>query len=401
MQKIERILKNQTLARLTNNPVVALIGSRQAGKSTLAKEVLKEFKKTLYIDLELESDLLKVEQDPERFFELYKDHLICLDEIQLLPNIFKTLRSVVDKKNRNAQFLILGSASKELINKSGETLAGRISYLEVTPFNWLEAQSEKSFFDYWLQRGYPKALLAESTEISTQWREDYLRSFIERDIPQWGFNIPGRTLRRFCTMLAHSHEQTLNASKLSNSIDLSSTTVSRYLDILEQTFIIRSLQPYHTNLKKRLVKSPKIYIRDTGLLHTLLKIDEQEDLLSHPTLGSSFEIMVIENLIPLFPRHEAFFYRDSTGNEIDLILKKGQELIAIEIKASKAPKLTSSFWNALKFLKPDKSFIISQTEDTYPIEKDVLVTNLNTLITQFKKNIYINKKLASLKTAKS
>lgn len=386
MQKIKRSYIALIQKRLQNNPAVALLGARQVGKSTLARQIIKKYQldigPAVYLDLELESDRVKVQKDPELFFEVNRDALICLDEIQHLPNLFKVLRGVIDQRDRNGQFLILGSASRDLIKQSGESLAGRISYIEVNPFSRREIFEQSSFYDYWIRGGYPRSLLAEDDEVSFDWRLDYIRSFLERDIPSLGFHIPATTLNRFWTMLAHSHGQIINYAKLGQSLGVSGHTIKHYIDILEQTFIIRVLRPYYSNEKKRLIKSPKIYIRDSGLLHTLLKIENINDLLGHPVAGSSFEGLIIENILEKFNRYDAFFYRDSTGNEIDLVLVKGIEKLAFEIKLSKAPKLEKGFYHASAFLQPQKHWVISLSETTYLKDESVVCTNLDHLLNE-------------------
>lgn len=375
MQKVKRSITEKLLKRLDNNPAVALLGARQVGKSTLAKMIVGQFEKSVYLDLELDSDREKIEQDRELFLNANADKLICLDEIQHLPELFKVLRGVIDSKERNAQFLILGSASRDLIKQSGETLAGRIAYLEITPFLRLEVL-DTNFFEYWLRGGYPKSLLAKDDETSFAWRNDYIKSFLERDLPSLGFRVPANILKKFWTMLAHSQGQVMNYAKLGSSLDVSIHAIKNYIHILEETLVIRVLQPYYTNEKKRLVKSPKVYIRDAGILHSLLRIQDINDLLGHPIVGASFETLVIENVITSFPRWDAYFYRDSTGNEVDLVLEKGPKKIAIEIKSSTAPKVGKGFWNSMKFLKADEMWCIAQVDSKYPGGDGLWISNL-------------------------
>lgn len=375
MQKIKRHIANKVFKRLKNNPAVALLGPRQVGKSTLAKMIVSQFENSVYLDLELDSDRDKIEQDRELFLEANVEKLICLDEIQLLPELFKVLRGVIDKRDRNTQFLILGSASRDLIKQSGESLAGRIAYLEITPFLRLEVL-DQNFFDYWLRGGYPRSLLAADEESSYSWRNDYIKSFLERDLPNLGFRVPSNVLRKFWTMLAHSQGQVMNYAKLGSSLDVSIHTIKNYIYILEETLVIRVLQPYHTNEKKRLIKSPKVYIRDTGILHSLLRIQEINDLLGHPIVGGSFETLVIENIVASFNDWDAYFYRDSTGNEIDLVLERGLKKIAIEIKSSTSPKIGKGFWNSVKYLEPDEMWCIAQVNSKYPGGNGAWITNL-------------------------
>jgi predicted AAA+ superfamily ATPase len=372
---ITRKLTATIIKRLQTNPAVALLGARQVGKSTIAEMVLEQLPDAVYLDLERPADLNKL-IDPEAFFDQFKNHLIVLDEIQRTPEIFPILRSVIDRHKKNAQFLILGSASRDLIKQSSESLAGRLSYIEITPFSQPEIPALDSRI-HWLRGGYPRSLLAEDDETSNQWREDYIRTFLERDIPQLGFRIPANTLGRFGRMLAHSHGQVLNSSKLADSMGVSSHTIRKYIDLLEQTFIVRVLTPYVGNVKKRLIKSPKVYIRDTGLLHSLLSIESMADLFANPIYGASYEGFVIENILAQTPRWQASYYRTSNGAEIDLVLTKGSRTIAVEIKSSTSPKVSKSFWGSIEQIAPDQAVIIAPVENEYPIAENVLVKPLH------------------------
>lgn len=373
---IERIATKTVTDRLLDYPVVALLGARQVGKSTLAKKISNGFPSAVYLDLESPGDLNKL-QDPEAYFELNKDSLICLDEIQRMPGLFEVLRSVVDRTSQ--RFLVLGSASRDLIQQSSETLAGRIAYLDITPFT-LDEVPEINTNTLWLRGGYPKSVLARNDEVSLEWRLNYIRTFLERDIPQLGFNIPATTLRRLWQMLAHNQGQTLNSAKLGSSLDKSANTVRGYIDILEQTFLLRSLAPYSVNVKKRLVKSPKVYLRDSGLLHALLDIETQDDLMGHPIYGSSFEGFVIENVLASLPRWKSFFYRTAGGAELDLVLTLGSEIVAVEIKASTAPKPSRGFWSSCEDIKATRKFVVGAVNESYPIKEGVLVCNIAGLI---------------------
>jgi len=374
----KRLVLSDIIKRLQVNPAVALLGARQVGKSTLAEMVIEQFPDALYLDLERPSDMNKL-SDPEAFFQQFKDQLICLDEIQRAPELFAVLRSVIDRNKRNGQLLLLGSASRELIKQSSESLAGRIACLEISPFNRTET-IDVDVNRLWLRGGYPRSLLNADDEASFQWREDYIRTFLERDIPQLGFNIPANTLGRFWRMLAHSHAQTLNASKLADSMGVSGHTIRKYIDLLEQTFVIRTLQPWAGNTKKRLIKAPKVYIRDTGLLHALLDIESMEQLFSHPVYGSSFEGFVIENILTHLPRWKASFCRTSSGSEFDLVLEKSGKRVAIEIKASTSPKLGRGNWSALETLQADQSFVVAPVDVAYPLQDGVMAMPLDDVI---------------------
>ena len=377
---ISRILSDTVQMHLKDFPVVAILGPRQSGKSTLVKKLLP-INNILYLDLERPSDVNKL-TDPELFFSTQKDKIICLDEIQRMPNIFEIMRSFIDENERNGQFLILGSASPDLLKQSAETLAGRIVYKELTPFLLYELQSffaEDQLNKYWLRGGFPRSFLATTDIASFEWRISFIRTFLERDIPVLGYKITSTNINRLLVMLAHSQGQVVNYSKLGSSLGISYHTIQNYIDLLSQTYIVRILQPFEINTKKRIVKSPKVYLRDTGLLHALLNIESQTDLFSHPAFGPSWEGMAIENCIAMFPGWGASFYRTSSGAEIDLILQKGDKKIAFEFKANKAPKLTEGFWNAFNEVKPGKTFVVSPVDEPYTIKENVIVCNIKHL----------------------
>ena len=377
---IKRKITDTIANRLKNSPAVALLGARQVGKTTLANMVIEKYHDAIYLDLERPADLNKL-TDPEAFFHQFRGRMICLDEIQRIPDLFPVLRGIIDRDRRNDQFLILGSASRDMIRQSSESLAGRISYIEITPFDLQEALFTNPK-KHWLQGGYPRSLLSQDDDTSFQWREDYIRTFLERDIPQLGFRIPANTIGRFWRMLAHSHGQVLNSSKLAGSMGVSSHTIRKYIDLLEQTFMVRALPPYSGNIKKRLIKSPKVYVRDTGILHTLLNIETMEDLFAHPIYGASYEGYVIENIVTRLPRWQASFYRTANGAEIDLILEKGIKKIAIEIKASTSPKVSRRFWNCIQTVLPDQAVVIAPVESEYPIADKVMVMPIDVFLDQ-------------------
>lgn len=372
---IKRDIYQKIRDHLENFKCVALLGPRQVGKSTLSKLILDANPNSVYLDLEDPVDFAKL-SDPSAYLDANKDKLICLDEIQRYPELFTILRGHLDRGQRDGQLLILGSASPLLIRQSSETLAGRISFIEITPFLANEIDDTKKL---WVQGGFPESYL-KSEEFSFEWRKNYIQTFLERDIPNLGINIPALTLRRLWQMLAHSNGQLLNKSKLGQALGVSANTIQKYLDILEGTYIIRQLQPFHTNTKKRLVKSPKVYIRDTGLLHQLLGIESYNDLLGHPIVGESFESHVITSIIENLPRYKASFFRSSGGSEIDLVLEKGQKKICIEVKASTTPKLTQGFYEAIKVIKPDACYVVANIKESYPIKDDIYALSLNELL---------------------
>lgn len=374
---IKRILQDKIEKSIKKYPVVGMVGSRQSGKTTLAR-MLADFlkKKVVYLDLELPSDLNKL-RDPELYLGRFTDALVTIDEIQRMPSLFPVLRALVDQKRSGGRFLILGSASPELIKHASESLAGRIIYHELTPFNIFETR-DKKFERLWLRGGYPKSYLADNNSGSLAWREAFIKTYLEMDIPQLGIRIPSIHLRRFWTMLAHSHAQLWNASNIAGSLGISAPTVRHYLDILDETFIVRQLMPYHHNIKKRVVKSPRVYIRDSGLLHALLRIGFFDDLQAHPSLGSSWEGFVIEQITGSMPDGwQAFFYRTGAGAEIDLLLLDNKSRpVAVEIKYSSGPVVTRGFWNAYDDLSCKRGYIVYPGIESYPIGKNVMTLPL-------------------------
>ena len=366
---------------LIDFPAVAVLGPRQCGKSTLARKIIAKQPNAKYLDLEKPADLAKL-QEPELFFAQHSDKLICLDEVQRLPEIFAPLRSIIDSRNRNGQFLFLGSASRDLIQQSSETLAGRIAYLELTPFVYAEiekAQEPISLQDLWLRGGFPDSLLARNERASGRWRENFIRTFLERDIPQFGIRIPAPTLRRVWQMCAHTQGQLLNSSQLGSALGVSHTTFRSYIELLAETYMLRILPPYMANLKKRIVKSPKVYLRDSGILHSLLAIDTFDDLIGHPVFGASWETVAMETIIATFPNWEPYFYRTAAGAEIDLVLIRGNRRVAFEFKASTTPHVTKGFWNGLRDLDIEQALIIAPINESYPIRANVRVSPLSEL----------------------
>jgi len=317
---ITRSLLPQILELLATRPAVVLLGPRQVGKTTLAHDIGDEIE-SMYVDLELPSDARRLE-DAEFFFEQNQDKLIIIDEVQRSPELFPIIRAQIDRNrrrgHRNTQFLLLGSATNDLLHQSSESLAGRVSYQELSPFTLIET-GEHTHNELWLRGGFPDAFLDATTTL--EWRQDFIRTYLERDIPQLGIRIPAQTLRRFWTMLAHHHSQTYNATQIGASLGVKGQTTSRYLDLLTDLMLTRRLPPWHGNVGKRLVKSPKVYVRDSGILHALLDIHDLEELLGHPVAGASWEGFVIENTLRCLPSGtEHYFYRTQAGAEIDLIL---------------------------------------------------------------------------------
>jgi predicted AAA+ superfamily ATPase len=365
---IERSHRKSVEEALENQAGVVLLGPRQVGKTTLAQDIA-ESRDAVYLDMERTADR-QVLEEPDLYLDEQVGRLVVIDEVQLLPDLFSALRGQIDRRrrqgHRTGQFLLLGSASNTLLHQSAESLAGRVSYHELTPFMLPEVGSD-AMSTLWLRGGFPDSYLAKSDRASLTWREDFIRTYLERDIPSFGLRIPTETLRRFWTMLAHEQGGLLNAAKLAGNLGVSGQSVARYLDLLVDLMLVRRLPPWHSNAGKRLVKSPKVYIRDSGLTHALLGIEAQEDLLGHPVVGGSWEGFCIENLIAAAPRGtEASFYRSSAGAEIDLVLKlpRGQ-IWGIEIKRTTSPKVTRGFHIAAEELDVSERVLV------YADEKDV------------------------------
>lgn len=376
---IKRELFSEIKKHQKNIPAIAIVGARQVGKTTLAKELVAENENTLFLDLEKSSNREMI-KETEAFLNLHKGKTICFDEVQMMPDLFLSLRNFIDN-NSDTKFILLGSASPELLRQTAESLAGRIYYFELSPFLWTEIKQRTDLKTYQLRGGMPLSILAKTNEDAFIWLQNFIKTFLERDLRNFGFNIPPTTLNRLWTMLAHINGQVLNYSQLANSMGVSHTTINNYISILENTFMLRILQPYHNNIKKRVIKAPKIYFRDTGILHTLLQLENFEDLFTHPVYGTSWEVTVIENIIHKFKNWKYYYYRTSNGSEIDLILTKGNKKIAIEIKASSIPKVTAGFWNALEDLKVDKAYIIAQVSMPYPLKNEVMVYPLDEFLT--------------------
>jgi len=362
---------------LARSPAVAILGPRQSGKTTAARESLKKIP-SVYLDLQNRVDRNKL-TEPELFFDAYRDKLICLDEIQLLPDFFSTLRSEIDNDRRPGRFLILGSASRDLIKQSSESLAGRIAYLDLTPFLIQEVSGLVPWTDLWLRGGFPESTLAANPTDSFDWRLDFIRTFMERDIPALGFAIPVPVIERLWLLLAHYHGQTINYHKLAAAADISIPTLKKYLAILEQTYMIRLLPPAASNLKKRLIKSPKVYLRDSGILHTLLDIEAYDSLLANPVAGASWEGFVIENIVARYDKWRPSYLRTSNGAEIDLVLERAGQLHLFECKLSKAPKPSRGFYSLVETIQPASAHVIAPVDEPYEIKKGVVVRPLEQL----------------------
>ena len=358
---------------LDHSPAVALLGPRQVGKTTLALNIAAE-RRSVYLDLEDEEDRAKL-ANPARYFADHQDELVVVDEVHRLPELFQSLRGVIDRGRRqgraNGRFLLLGSASMDLLKQSGESLAGRISYLELEPFDASEV-APAAIETLWVRGGFPRSFLAESDDLSFDWRRNFIRTYLERDVPQFGSRIPAEALRRFWTMLAHNQAQMLNAANIARGLGVSAMTVANYLDFLVDLLLVRRLPAWHRNVGKRLVKSPKIQVRDSGIAHALLGIRDKEALLGHPVVGQTWESFVTENLIAAAPEGtEAHYYRTSSGAEVDLVLTlPGGKVWAIEIKRSAAPKLERGFHVACADLKAKQRFVVYPGTERYALDDE-------------------------------
>lgn len=375
---IPRILQQEIEQHREDIPVVAIIGARQVGKSTLAKSLVAEHEKVVMLDMELSSDR-SILQETAAFLELNKEKLICIDEIQMMPEVFNELRPFIDN-NPDTRFIILGSSSPELMRQSSESLAGRIFYFELGPFLWQEISDTIPMQDYRLLGGMPRSVLAKNARSSFIWIRNYITTFLERDLRNFGVEIAPANIRRLWTMLAHINGQVLNYSSLARSMGLSHTSIRHYVDILSYTFMIRVLEPYHSNIRKRLIKAPKIYFRDTGILHALLRIESYDDLFSHPVFGSSWEVTVIENVLAKYKDWSCNFYRSSNGNELDLVLTKANRIIGIEIKASPSPKVSRGFWIALEDIAATESYVIAPVKMPYPLKNNAMMYPLDAFL---------------------
>lgn len=381
---IDRLAEADIRDSLARQAAVAIIGPRQVGKTTLAHEIATGVP-SVYLDLESPQDRARL-QEPESYFEQQAGKLVILDEIHRVPDLYQPLRGVIDRSRRAGRrtglFLILGSASIDLLRQSGETLAGRIAYVNLTPITALEVDPDRGSHDrLWLRGGFPDSLLARSDKHSFAYRRDLVRTYLERDVPQFGPRIPAETLNRLWTMLAHNQGQLLNASRLAASLEVSSPTVSRYIDLLVDLLLVRRLPPLVGNVGKRLIKSPKVYVRDSGLVHSLLGLQTLNDVLGHPVAGSSWEGFAIETLLAAAPDASASFYRTLAGAEVDLVLdlggRRGQW--AIEIKRTAAPSVSRGLHSAIADLNPARTFIVHAGEDAFPLSGGVEAIGLSAL----------------------
>ncbi|NQW93774.1 MAG: ATP-binding protein [Polaromonas sp.] len=383
LKNIEALVRK----RLTSVvPAVVLLGPRQVGKTTLARKIASSWPSgAVYLDMERPADRRRL-NDADAYLRAQSGKLVVIDEIQRAPRLFEVLRGIIDDRRaageRFGHFLLLGSAALELMQQSSETLAGRVAYLEMGPVNVLEANAAQLGSDtLWLRGGFPESLLAQSDSTSLDWRQDFIRSYLERDVPMFAPRMPAQALGRLWTMLAHSQGGLLNQARLAASLGVSAPTVMRYTDLMVDLQLVRRLMPWSGNIGKRLVKAPKVYVRDSGIQHALLDLTTIDDVLGHPTAGPSYEGFVIENLVACAaPRFKPYFYRTQDGAEIDLLLETGgQPSIAIEVKRSSAPSLERGFGTACDDLKISQRYVVYPGVDAYPLRQGAQATSLTAM----------------------
>jgi len=371
-----RKLENDIITGLKNNPVTAIIGSRQCGKSTLAKHIAKNNtkKEVIYLDLERPVDLQKLD-NAEWFLANQKGKLICLDEIQRKPELFPLIRVLVDEWEGNSHFLILGSASRDLIKQSSESLAGRITYKQLTPFLFTEISNTVSSEEYLVKGGFPRSIISKSEKASFEWREDFITTFLERDLLFWsGFST--HTMRKLWQMIAHLNGQIINYNLIANSLGISPPTAKNYVELLSSTFMVNLLPPFLPNIGKRLVKSPKIYLNDIGIANALLGISNFTQLSGHPSMGAAWETFVLTNLMGYFPKLKFHFYRTSHGAEIDIVIEYKSKIIAVECKAGTTPVLSKGNYNAITDIAPITTLVVCPVKAGWAVKPGIEILSL-------------------------
>lgn len=379
---IARISEKEVKDLLKGFPCVAMIGPRQVGKTTLAKKIRKDYTDSLYLDLEFQKDFIKLD-DAETFLRHFDNRLVIIDEVQRKRDLFPILRALIDEKRKPGRFLLLGSAGPDLLRNSSETLAGRIAYIEITPFQAKEIEDKFKIDDIWMRGGFPEAILNQKYWLI--WMNNYVKTYFERDLPNLGFPADSLTGERLWTMLAHYHGNILNYSELGKSLGLTINTLKSYIGFLRNAFLIRILEPFYSNAKKRLVKSPKVYIRDSGILHYLTGIEDYDHLMGHPKKGASWEGFVIEQIIPLLPPNmKVYFYRSHDGAELDLIIVKGDTLMAsVEVKSGSDIRPSRGNTEAVHFLKTPKNYIIVKDDEDYQLSGGFVVCGLKIFLDKY------------------
>jgi predicted AAA+ superfamily ATPase len=371
---IARLQERSIKESLTYFPVVAITGPRQCGKSTLAKEIMKKETDSVYLDLERPSDLARLE-NAELFLTAQKGKLICIDEVQRMPNLFPLIRSLCDEWGKPGAFLILGSASRDLLQQSSETLAGRISYHRLTPFLWDEIRKKRNMQDYISFGAFPGSIIATKVDLSFRWRENFISTFLERDIRLWTGASPV-SLRRLWTMLAHENGGPANYSRLASALGVSDNTIRNYIDLLSSTYMVDAVPPHYSNLGKRLIKAPKVYLSDSGITAALLNLKSYNDILGHPGYGALWEQVVLSNIRGLYPGVEISHYRTGGGAEIDFVAEIDGRLIAIECKASANPTLSKGNYAAIEDINPDRTVVIAPVDKGWPLAPNIEVMPL-------------------------
>jgi hypothetical protein len=379
---INRISENIIKDLLNGFPCVAIVGPRQVGKTTLAKKIQKGFRESIYLDLEFQKDFNKLD-DPETYLQQFQDQLVIIDEVQRKRDLFPVLRALIDRNRKPGRYLLLGSAGPDLLRNSSETLAGRIAYHEITPFLVSELPGKYSTEDLWMHGGFPDAFLKQNYWL--QWMNNFVKTYFERDLPNLGFPADSMTGERLWTMLAHYHGNLINYAELGRSLELNINTIKSYISFLRNAFLIRIIEPFYTNTKKRLVKSPKVYIRDSGIMHYLSGIENYEQLMGHPQKGASWEGFAIEQIIPLLPANrQIYFYRTQDGAELDLIITRGNKPVAsVEIKFGSDARATRGNTEAVNTLKTAQNYIIIKDEEDYMLSNGFRVCGLRLFLSKY------------------
>ncbi|HEY5465309.1 MAG TPA: ATP-binding protein [Hanamia sp.] len=383
---IQRQLQKEITALMKQYPAVAILGARQVGKTTLAKQIAATQKKpSLYLDLENPLDVRRL-ADPFTFLSANKDKCIIIDEVQTIPSLFSVLRSIIDEDRRNGRFILLGSASPQLVKGVSESLAGRIAYRELSPVNFIELPEKISRDKHWLRGGFPPPLLARNDMAATEWISGFVRSYVERDLSfLFGVELTGNIIRRILSMLAHVNGSVWNAEMMARSLGITAPTVNRYIDFLEGAFLVHRLPAFHVNTRKRLVKAPKVYIRDSGLLHQLSGVSNMLSLKGHPVVGSSWEGYIVEQVNQLKPAGtDLYYYRTQAGAECDIVLAKGIHPIACaEIKLNNAPHISKGNYQSIADLKTKKNFVVVPDVEEYKTKDGIVICNMQTFLTKY------------------